>query len=306
MPESPTKKATESNDKGSFSSEDPNIGSTGTLPEIDASGFSHASEVLSANLDRILSARVKQEELNPHLKMGEDLKRYIFELVKEYLENSNFYIAVHRSFLLNIIGHGRFVSQYESDVSNGVYDPSMRMQVEMDRFGWDGADVADATIYGYCDPNDGGHLNPASSSKAQQYGDVAVRLKKNTMERRTTFTVGDSLNEGEDGYTVSLPVTYPHYAAASLYISVGGIAKDFRHMKKGRQAGVKQRTLIDYARAYVEAQFHGGVSLDDVEAIYLSAYLTRYLANGEEFVSDIKVALEEKGYGDIGVYLVGS
>jgi hypothetical protein len=88
---------------------------------------------------------------------------------------------------------------------------------------------------------------------ADAYGPVAVKLKPQ-VRQRTTATVGDSLNGLAQPYGVDkLPDLSHDQMMANIY---GGVNVQ-NHLPHG--------SIFDY----MEAQIHGGVSLDDIDSVHV-------------------------------------
>jgi hypothetical protein len=88
---------------------------------------------------------------------------------------------------------------------------------------------------------------------ADAYGPVAVKLKPQ-VRQRTTATVGDSLNALSQPYGVDkLPDLSHDQLMGNIY---GGVNVQ-NHLPHG--------SIFDY----MEAQIHGGVSLDDIDEVHV-------------------------------------
>lgn len=101
--------------------------------------------------------------------------------------------------------------------------------------------VEDLPVYGYI-----GDIETADA-----YGPIAVKLKPETRER-TTATVGDSLNGLVQPYGVE---QLPELDDDQLMSNIYGATNTHNYLAQG--------SIFDY----MEAQVHGGVSLDDIESV---------------------------------------
>lgn len=139
-----------------------------------------------------------------------------------------------------IFADERFMSQFESGASQGTFNPELRKKVEYEAFGVpEDIEPSKRPIYGYWSGESGEH----DKTSLEYYGGVAFILKDSAKER-ATVTFGDSL----DGELVgSKPGSVK---LESMEIAEGMISKD--------------------NFSYIEAQVHGGVSLNDVEEVVVS------------------------------------
>jgi hypothetical protein len=138
---------------------------------------------------------------------------------------------------LNSILHddGVFKSQHETGSSRGYFGPEKRERRETQMF----SAANTRPKYGYLSERDQRSKNARSLSF---YGDIAVEFK-DEVAKRTTFTVGDSLNEELAAMRVEdIPSASPERRAVTAN-SLG---------------------------SYVEAQIHGTLTLNDVVRIYVT------------------------------------
>jgi hypothetical protein len=180
----------------------------------------------------------------------------------------------------NVIPDGRFKSQFETTGSRGLFDPNFRAKAEGDLFSYD-ADLepVERPIYGYV-----GEVT-SEESMVTQYGEATFVLKDD-VRKRATWTQTDSLGTG----VVPSPIERPSHLSL---------------MDPGSQDnplfGLDNPLPFDEF-GYVEAQIHGGVSLDDVKHIDYWTYPSER-AFGQEMAERIRAALAEAGYGHIAVRL---
>lgn len=224
-------------------------------------------------------------------------------LTKEYLhdymnQQNSFQIRVPNCDIMQrIIRSGRFKTQMESVQSfGGVNNVAQRKGFTQTKFGADintlQADMYE--VYGYLSHGDlvketKPWIDPKQSKKTikkseqgsfigrqvSQYGQVVVKLKKDRMKNRTTAVIGDSLTESSSAISA--------WQDRMDLLSVGGGSKSniivnaYRY-KKAKEAGADVSEFLDYDQAmydldgsYTELQFHGQVTLDDIESVTLLA-----------------------------------
>jgi len=138
-----------------------------------------------------------------------------------------------------ILPQGKFKNQHETGTSKGTLDPKRRVEAERNGFGNDLRKPEDFPIYGYIDSKLG---------NADHYGDVRVVFNP-AVRRRTTITVGDSLDNLENRHVVPSPID--KLGIECFDTNINGSTGKF------------------YGR-YIEAQIHGGLTLADIDFIDLS------------------------------------
>jgi hypothetical protein len=129
---------------------------------------------------------------------------------RELAQRDVIVLAPIETILDEILPDEKIMNQFESDSSNGLFDPSVRLDAEESMFGIeDGIAYPDAhPIYGYM----GRDSEPIKGSGWEQYGDVKIVLKPH-VRKHTTFAAGDSLGGGELGQVVPAPIAAPHIGA---------------------------------------------------------------------------------------------
>lgn len=203
--------------------------------------------------------------------------RAAFESAPERLR-----VRVPPEVLGSLSTDGRWRTQFETGTTRGRIDFDQRRRVEDHRYGV-AADHPDADrpVYGYVD-------DPTSDSDAAGYGDIVFHVKPE-VAGRTTVVFGDSLID--NGASAWLGDPDPDLAAASTgiwnrYTPKPGDPTDEDIAERRREVLARLREAepdtpeFDAARAelqavldvqesrknqvYTEAQFHGGLTLDDL------------------------------------------
>lgn len=235
------------------------------------------------------------ELMNKSIEEVEDLLQ---RKIEELMEKSQFFRATETDvFLRHIInGERRYKSQFETGRSNGSYLPSRRSEKEGELFGFpahyspEGLEtVKYRPIYGYFSLDKNGILNDAGKhppiNSVSNYGSVTVKIKTEVAKQRTTMAFRDTL------YMTNIPLTpvaLPHYSAFFFFRGTP------EHRLKMLQAfldepidnGTFSRMRSPFS--YTEAQYHGGLSVDDIESVHLS------LGNGltQTEIDQVTVAIE--------------
>lgn len=120
-----------------------------------------------------------------------------------------------------------------------------------------------------------GRPNPNNmvGTGVNQYGQIIVTLKKDRMKHRTTMVIGNSLDERD--YTAPTSIEGKKDLASMGLSSIKNIANIYEYLKKKADGeDVKEylsldKLLLNCGVNYFELQYHGGVTLDDIESISL-------------------------------------
>ncbi len=233
----------------------------------------------------------KYEECARYMNISvEEFKQRLQAKVEDMVGKSDFFVAVRLSVFERIMsGDGRWRSQFETNSSNGCLDPSYRATAELKMFGFnEGADSPKSVesglddshsrrrasremiehnrewrpIYGYFSNDAHGAINGLGRNPPENavryYGNINVRLKREKVLGRTTITFHDSLGK-ESNYPPS-PAAKPHFTSISLRFSLG---REILENSKGS-------SMVNWGENYTEAQYHGQLTLDDVECICVS------------------------------------
>jgi len=171
-----------------------------------------------------------------------EIEETIQRKIREQIEGRP--IAIRRGLngALSVLRNGRFMTQFETGMSGGTFDPYKRAKAEEMGLGTPKTiDDEKRPVYGYV-LTEAEHL-------AAAYGPIEFILK-DSAKARTTVTVGDSLYKFEYGEMVGSPLSNPgmecwdrrgSYIYEDKWVSV----------------------------MYMETQIHGGVNLSDVDRVVL-------------------------------------
>lgn len=148
----------------------------------------------------------------------------------------------------SILADGRLKTQHETYDSSGVFDPELRNTVETEVMGISDEDRS-YPVYGYVDFG-----NPP---RIGDFGQIKLVLKDEVKDR-TTITVGDSLVEYTNSTIFAVPLRKANQTPAYLGYKL------FAAHKWLQTSAADPGALYTGNLFYIEAQVHGGVSLDDV------------------------------------------
>ena len=190
---------------------------------------------------------------------------HYMQQVEEAIEKFDFSTRTDSESVLHILEDGRFKSQIETQSSHGLLDVEKRKSTTSKLFTMgEESDFADDAyeIYGYLD----------NAPRASMYGDCQIIIKNENLFERTTFTVGDSLeliDSGADPFA-SL-ITEPNFSSYGQNVfsdSIPNAPQQLERIRKDFEGIAEKGHLL--SGNYVELQFHGGVSVEDVDYIIMS------------------------------------
>lgn len=222
---------------------------------------------LSKDYDKALNEfhnkRANQiKDMAPFEEMNKNLNKLI--------ENNEFRIKFpsdDESVIKSILQDGRYKTQFETETSGGVLNSYIRENASHNLFNTPSdTPKKDYEKYGYL-----GSKNEIKDNRNPQlgfYGDGIITLKKSEMMDRTTITVGDSLRDASDGrYIMGSKVTN---VDSTVCVGRPSMIEEFnsRINSKIESNGINDASTIGFAtRSYFELQYHGDVTLKDIESI---------------------------------------
>lgn len=193
----------------------------------------------------------------------EEMEEQIEKDLKDILNENDMATRVSMENLDKILEDGRIKSQFETGKSSTTINADIRKEMEQTLFGYN-LDLEDSLrpIYGYLTNFKNG-FDGSSTNGSIMYGNVAIKLKKGNLSNRTTFTFGDSLDGTR--WDVKVPSLFTN--PSKISISANRSLTD----NYGKFIGKLPKDLKDITEniPYVELQFHGGVSIKDIEKIYI-------------------------------------
>lgn len=243
----------------------------------------------SYDLFKYLATKDHEEvQVPPQEEMEEILHDYLKTLVEK---NLHMQIRVPNCEILGaILETGRFMTQIETGTTKGSKDVDGRKKLAKEKFGIDPATFPDRDyeVYGYL--SDGDHVREgkfADSSRRSpaddnhlgwvgSYGQIIVKLKAKRMLTRTTISFGDSLDTEENSSPALLDNPDVMCVRQADRHSAYEQAYEW-HKKKmaGDERGAAELEGLNAFMghmensSYVELQFHGGVTLEDIESVTL-------------------------------------
>ena len=220
----------------------------------------------------------------------ETANRMAVDYVNQSLKEPNAYeIRVpHCNVMKMILDSGRFRTQVEThnDLSYGGTGQKMvklREDFTQKKYGTDKnlLPKADYEVYGYLSD---GNLQKECDLKNEEnrigkgvgvYGQVIVRLKKERMKYRTTVTIGDSLDGQRESHPMLMEEKKDIYVVNNHGCEQENLLVSLMEDELKKKAGQSvdppgiNNLLKRTTAQYVELQFHGGITVEDIESITL-------------------------------------
>lgn len=202
-----------------------------------------------AVVDQYVMSEIEQYALSNGLVVN-DVRDAVMAAMREVVENVPVSINFRHGDFGGLQKTMRFMSQFETGTSGGMFDPAVRAEAELKGLGYP-LKVAptERPIYGHY------NITGQPPRAAAGYGRLEFVLKPE-MRQRATFTIGDSLAR----------FGYDHqYGAAVLAPELGAADSNISAIMQYVMDRDKDRLVRKIA--YVEAQVQGGVQLSDVEYV---------------------------------------
>lgn len=207
-----------------------------------------------------------------------EVRELLQQRMEEVVQQSHFFRATETDvFLTHIMsGDRRYKSVIELHHPDSELSYSYRGSVEEDLFGFPNIQSIDGRnarfsrpIYGYFSLDQNGILNEFGTNPppnvTSEYGRVTVKVKREVVLARATMCLLDSYGSQD---TPLSPVALPHYSALLHYWE--GSPLILSKVKKFLEHPLNQSTLQTVCGSYTEVQYHGGLTVNDIESVHLS------------------------------------
>lgn len=204
--------------------------------------------------------RTALDRIGTMLSRGE--QQYIQSQLQLLFAQNDFGMRV-RNDLVEVILDTSFKSQFETHTSGGMLDEDFRVTAARNLFGVDTDTLkpSEHEKYGYMMSRD--KVAAMSDYAAAQYGDTAIRFKREAVMDRLTYTVGDSLGPAYRNRLVAGSVK-----DASITGFPDGISQYVPRIRAAEgQTGSVENWSRTVARSYFELQYHGKLTMDHVESV---------------------------------------
>jgi hypothetical protein len=202
-----------------------------------------------------------------HRLTPEEYEEQVNAHLKGLLEEMEPWTRTDPALLLETLRDGEFKNQFDTGTSGGVYNPGLRRQTEAALWAIpEDAPGAARPKYGYLHTHPDG-VTVDTPEGMDQYGTALVRFKSTLREQTTfDFTGGDTLDDTLQGTVPTIAparVTDPRWTA--LRVDLG----DLLTIQSADDLIQRAETTRVW---YIEAQYHGRVSTEEVaEVVFLGA-----------------------------------
>jgi hypothetical protein len=222
----------------------------------------------------------------------EELKTELQRRVEDMVAKADFFRATDINVLERVMNvDGRWMSQFETGSSDGTLNPRFRAKQELNMFGYNATEAPMITrtddrygdygddlprsviernkekrpIYGYFSDdihgviNYEGNIPPPNSVNC--YGNINFKIKKERALKKATITFHDSLDYGRDWPPT--PAAKPHFTSFNCR---------YFPTDRGDLESLQKPSQTNWGESYTEVQYHGQLTMDDVESIHISTY----------------------------------
>lgn len=236
-------------------------------------------------------AETQNESLRQSEKISKNNEKYFHQTMLDIFEKNDFCMRLNKN-VLPLIAQSKFMNQFETGSAPLGLTFNQRRVVAKKMFTIpQDAEDSEYEKYGFL-----GSKNPKDDFKDDEsftgdYGDSIVRFKKRNLMYRTTFTIGDSLFNCMYDDVRSSPVINPQIAS----IQRGHVNEVIYGLNVVENANAEKSYLDIQAltrQKYIELQYHGNLTIDDVESVTFNAKNTN--PNNPE-VRKIIAMLKERG-----------
>ena len=240
---------------------------------------SNAVDIQPAN-DLINRNREDYEEFRQKNNFTDEMEKQVEKELEDLIEESDIATRTSMDGLESILEDGRIKSQFEDAKSSTYITKEQRAEVEKTLFGYNNnLNPKLRPIYGYLTNK---KFDISSKNGAIQYGNVSIVLKKKNLFNRTTYTIGDSLDGSRWDFKVPTLLSQPNVRSMAAHRSL----TDSYGKYTGKLGSLDE---ITNNVPYVEAQIHGGVSVKDIDKVYIYTYIDTWSGRKSFNIDPIKL-----------------
>ena len=240
---------------------------------------SNAVDIQPAN-DLINRNREDYEEFRQKNNFTDEMEKQVEKELEDLIEESDIATRTSMDGLESILEDGRIKSQFEDVKSSTYITKEQRMGVEKTLFGYNNnLNPKLRPIYGYLTNK---KFDISSKNGAIQYGNISIVLKKKNVFNRSTYTIRDSLDGSRWDFKVPTLLSQPNIRSMAAHRSLTD--------SYGKYTG-KLGSLDEVTNnvPYVEAQIHGGVSVKDIDKVYIYTYIDTWSGRKSFNIDPIKL-----------------
>lgn len=195
--------------------------------------------------------------------------------------------------LPKIIESGKFKTQFETNTSGGALSTSLRELTSKNLFGWEDRPTdAGFEKYGYLRAGSFKDEVLSGDFGVSQYGDASITFKKKNLMDRTTLTFGDSL-DADGAYGEITPTKVNDFDvrhSARRMSSWATTDEDWQKLDDNvsdftQMSNIQKNEFLmgdgisdgKISMHYTELQFHGDLTVDDIDTISIEQDMWDYL-----------------------------
>ena len=219
--------------------------------------------------------------------VSEEEAATIDKSLKDLIDTNDLAMRVPGFGILDKIIDEGFKTQFETNSSKGTLDTSSRKKATAQLFGLtkeqvDELEPAEFEKYGYLASRDAKE-DFSNMNSAKQYGKICIRFKREKVAERTTMTVDDSLGPALSGRIIATSITNPKTTSVNY--------TTLNEVKTSLQTAIQDNPMEPHKAIegvwgrYFELQYHGKLTIEDVESI---AYNKRDGRGNEDVLEKIK------------------
>lgn len=207
----------------------------------------------------------QSEWVNSKIRLPAKKKEFLEQSIKQVIDNNAYSMRVNSKDLQSIIDGG-FKNQFETGTSGGTLSKSYRQTASKRLFGSNIEKMGDSDYekYGYLGSMD--FKVDADSSNTGQYGRTIVKFKKENLKDRVTYTIDDSLGKTLYGEVVGGKIGEQCSVSGVPVWDMDSVLNFFEHAERSDFYNADDIAQVVGCR-YWEIQFHGALTIDDVESI---------------------------------------
>ena len=278
-----------------------NTGDANLNKQIDnyADELGYNVKEMTANTDQVQNADNKSSSVNPvtlqnyaeaanefRQKRADEIGNIVpflemNDTLNSLVENNEFRVRFPNDdaeVLKSILSDGRLKTQFETNTSGGQLNTDIREKASYNLFNTPkGIDAKDYEKYGYLGSKD---VSKDWNPQLGFYGDGIITLKKENVYDRTTLTLGDSLRDAADGRYIMGSLV--NNIDSTICVGRPSMINEFndRINKSIDEKGIDNASKVGYAvRSYIELQYHGDITLKDIDSITIDKYLLDEVKN---------------------------
>ncbi len=212
----------------------------------------------------------QQKWVDSHFLMRKRDKEVLQEGIQSVIDSNAYSMRVSAKNLQGIIDNG-FLNQFETGTSGGTLSSHTRKTASHRLFGDDTDNMKDSEFekYGYLGSTD--FAVDAKTSATGQYGSTIIHFNKDKLKDRVTYTVDDSLGNAMYGEVAGGKIGKECSISGVPLYNTSDLLEYFKESDWNEIDNADELAQVIGCR-YWELQYHGDLTMDDVESICFTRY----------------------------------